>query len=241
MIGNLTYGSDEITYGLVENPRLEARVRIHVDADGTVEVEAPPGLGVDLIQQAVQKRARWIVRHVAAAKTGRLHALPRNYVSGEAHFYLGRRFKLIVVPSARGGSNVRLWRGRIEVSLPVTDSAAVRRRLTAWYREKAHLHFLRKLEDLTNRFDEIDRVPDFQLLAMEKRWGSCSPSGRLSLNPALIKAPAHCIEYVLLHEICHLIEHNHSKRFYELLSKHCPDWQTWKKQLDSYAEQILIR
>ena len=240
MIGNLTYGSDEITYRVIENSRLETRVRIHVDAGGAVEVEAPLGLGTDQLRLAIQKRARWIFRHVAAAKAAKLHALPRTYVSGESHFYMGRRFKLIIVPSTRDVSKVRLWRGRIEVSLPVIDPAAVRRRLTAWYREKAQLHFARKLDELATRFDEIEKIPEFQLLVMEKRWGSCSPTGRLSLNPALIKAPSYCIEYVLLHELCHIIEHNHSKRFYALLNLHCPDWQEWKKELDSYAEQILI-
>ncbi|HVR91057.1 MAG TPA: SprT family zinc-dependent metalloprotease [Novosphingobium sp.] len=240
MQGRLHYGSDQIAYRIVENERLATRVRIHVGPDGDVEVEAPQGLGVDQVQDAVQKRARWIVRHVEAAIGAKKHALPRTYVSGESHFYLGRRFKLIVVQAERGFSNVRLWRGRIEVALPVTDPAAVRRRLTTWYREKALAHFSRKLADLVERFDGVGTVPDFQLLAMEKQWGSCSPAGRLSLNPALIKAPVHCIEYVLLHELCHLVEHNHSKRFYALMDRYCPGWQAWKHELDGYAEQLLL-
>lgn len=240
MAGKLTYGSGEIDYAVIENPRLESRVRIHVGPDGNVEVEAPPGLGSAQIQQAVQKRARWVLRHVSAARAAKHHVLPRTYVSGESHFYLGRRFKLIVQPTECTGSKVRLWRGRIEVSLPVSDPAAVRRRLNGWYRERAVGHFSRKLHELVDRIEEIKTVPDFQLLAMEKQWGSCSPTGRLSLNPALIKAPAHCIEYVLIHELCHLMEHNHSKRFYSLLDRHCPEWNAWKAELDSMAERLLI-
>lgn len=240
MFGRVSYGSEEISFSTVENSRLETRVRIHVDTGGTVEVEAPLGLCSNQIQQAVQKRARWIFRNLAVAKAARLNALPRAYVSGEAHFYLGRRFKLIVEPSSRNGSDVKLRRGRIEVFLPISDPAAVRRRLTAWYRKKAQLYFARKLSELVNSFDEVNAVPDFQLLAMEKQWGSCSPTGRLSLNPALIKAPAHCIEYVLLHELCHIVEHNHSSRFYALLGKHCPNWRKWKQELDGCAEQLLI-
>lgn len=240
MLGRLLYGSDEIAYRVVENQRLATRVRIHVGPDGDVEVEAPEGLGADKVHEAVQKRARWVFRHVALAGEAKKHALPRAYISGESHFYLGRRLKLIVVPAQRGGSSVRLWRGRIEVALPITDPAAVRRRLTTWYRDKAQAHFARKLTELVDRFDEVAIVPDFQLLAMEKQWGSCSPSGRLSLNPALIKAPVHCIEYVLIHELCHLVEHNHSKQFYALLGRYCPSWKAWKQELDGYAEQLLI-
>ena len=240
MRGRLHYGLAEIPYRIVENQRLATRVRIHVGPGGDVEVEAPQGLGADLVHNAVQKRARWVVRHVEAASLAKTHALPRNYISGESHFYLGRRFKLIVVAAERGQSSVRLWRGRIEVTLPISDPVAVRRRLTQWYRAKATAHFSRKLAELVERIDEIDTVPDFQLLAMEKQWGSCSPAGRLSLNPALIKAPVHCIEYVLLHELCHLVEHNHSKRFYALLGRYCPGWQAWKQELDGYAEQLLV-
>ncbi len=240
MRGRLHYGLAEIPYRVVENQRLASRVRIHVGPDGDVEVEAPEGLGADKVHEAVQKRARWVFRHVASASDSKKHALPRTYVSGELHFYLGRRFKLIVLPAERGSSNVRLWRGRIEVALPVTDPAAVRRRLTSWYRDKAQAHFARKLTELVDRFDDFGTVPDFQLLAMETQWGSCSPAGRLSLNPSLIKAPAHCIEYVLLHELCHLVEHNHSKRFYALLGRYCPNWKAWKQELDGYAELLLV-
>jgi hypothetical protein len=75
---------------------------------------------------------------------------------------------------------------------------------------------------------------------MEKRWGSCSPSGQISLNPSLIKAPVHCVEYVLTHELCHLLEHNHSKRFYALLDRQRPGWRKHKNELDALAELLLV-
>lgn len=240
MANLLRYGADEVEYSVTENARLSARVRIHVDPDGRVVVERPAGIGGDEVRAAVQKRARWIVRHVKAASASRQYALPRRYVSGEAHFYLGRRYKLIVVESGDAGSDVRLWRGRMEVTLPVADPAAVRRRMKQWYRDKAQAYFARKIPELAERIDGVSRVPPFQLLAMEKQWGSCSPAGRMNLNPALIKAPVHCVEYVLIHELCHLLEHNHSSRFYGLLDRHCSEWRTWKRELDSLAEQLLV-
>lgn len=240
MLFLLKYGHEEVEYSVVENARLISRVRIHVSPDGIVEVEMPPGVAPAEVQRAVQKRSRWISRHVKAAKAGKEHVLPRRYVSGECHFYLGRRHKLIVREAGPAASEVRLWRGRIEVSLPVADPVAVRRRMRDWYRERAKSYFARKLPELCARFEGVESAPDFQLLAMKNQWGSCSPAGRVSLNPALIKAPAHCVEYVLLHELCHLIEHNHSKRFYALLERQCPSWRTWKRELDSLAEQLLV-
>lgn len=240
MACRLRYGADEIEYSVVENARLTSRVRIHVEPDGRVEVERPPNVSLEEVRRAVQKRTRWILRNVKVVGAAREYALPRHYISGEAHFYLGRRHKLIVAEAGRGESEVRLWRGRIEVSLPVMDPAAVRRRLERWYRERAAVYFARKLPELVARFNGIVTVPPFQLLAMEKQWGSCSPTGRMSLNPALIKAPVHCVEYVLLHELCHLIEHNHSKRFYALMDHHCLDWRAYKRELDGLAEQLLV-
>ena len=240
MANLLRYGADELEYSVIENARLTSRIRIHVDPGGRVEVERPPSIGSDEVQLAVQKRVRWIVRNVKAAIASRQYALPRRYVSGEAHFYLGRRYKLIVLESGGAGSDVRLWRGRIEVTLPVADPAAVRRRLKQWYRDKAEAYFGRKIVELAARIDGVKSVPSFQLLAMEKQWGSCSPAGRMSLNPSLIKAPVHCVEYVLLHELCHLLEHNHSRRFYGLLDRHCSEWRAWKRELNSLAEQLLV-
>jgi hypothetical protein len=238
--GQLKYGPEEIEYSVVENARLVSRVRIHVDSDGRVEVERPLGVGPEEVQRAVQKRSRWIVRNVKAAGAATEYALPRRYVSGEAHFYLGRRYKLVVVAAGQAPSEVRLQRGRMEVCLPVADRAAVRRRLRQWYRKRASAYFSRKLTELVARLDGVDEAPPFQLLAMEKRWGSCSPSGQISLNPSLIKAPVHCVEYVLTHELCHLLEHNHSKRFYALLDRQRPGWRKHKNELDALAELLLV-
>ena len=76
---------------------------------------------------------------------------------------------------------------------------------------------------------------------MSKQWASCSPSGSINLNPCLIKAPRDCIDYVLTHEIRHLREHNHSKRYYSLLEKHYPNWGKVKSRLDGMAELLLAR
>ena len=84
-------------------------------------------------------------------------------------------------------------------------------------------------------------LPDMKLLAMKKQWESCSQKGRIHLNPQLVKAPRECIDYVILHELCHLKEHNHSPRFYGLLDRNMPDWRERKAKLDGMAELLLNR
>lgn len=166
-------------------------------------------------------------------------ALPREYVSGETHFYLGRRYKLVVHESRAQPSEVKLLRGKLDVTLPVADRAAVRRRLNAWYGHRSAEYLGNKFSEISERLNWIDAPPPLKLVRMRTQWGSCSPEGVIYLNPALIRAPRHCIEYVILHELCHLIEHNHSKRFFDLLTRHMPDWEPAKRELDSLAELIL--
>jgi hypothetical protein len=192
-----------------------------------------------MVQAAVLKRARWIVRQLDGISAQREHVLPRTYTSGEAHFYLGRRYRLKVIEAPKSPSHVRCLRGTIEVVLPHGDRAAVRRRLRQWYDQRADSYFTLRLAELSRDLPWLDSPPQFRLLKMAKQWGSCSPAGGLLLNPALIKAPKQCIDYVLIHELCHLQEHNHSKRFYSILARFCHDWESRKSTLDGMAELLL--
>lgn len=149
--------------------------------------------------------------------------------------------KVQLTPVANG-SGVRLWRGRLEVTVPQRDAATVRRLLEAWYREHARDVFTRVLTEVAQRMRlPKTQLPRWRLLSMRTQWGSCSPKGELLLNPHLVKAPRACIEYVVAHELCHLTEHNHSPRFYRLLSAALPDWAARKTELDDLAERLLNR
>jgi predicted metal-dependent hydrolase len=233
------YGDHEVSCLVRQTAAVTGRIRIHVYPNGDVEIEAPEDKEADQIRAAAQRRARWIFQHRNAAIAAQRMALPREYVSGETHFYLGRRHMLIVRESKAHRSGVKLLKGKLKVSLPVADRAAVRRRLNAWYSDRATEYLSKKVGEISERLSWINALPPFKLMRMRTQWGSCSPEGVIYLNPALIKAPRHCIEYVILHELCHLIEHNHSKRFFDLLTRHMPDWKTAKRELDSLAELIL--
>ncbi len=99
--------------------------------------------------------------------------------------------------------------------------------------------FPRRLITLVDTLPWVNEVPQWRLLKTKMQWGSCTPRGELILNPALVRAPTRCIDYVLLHELCHLLEHNHSPRFYQLLDRHMPDWRAVKELLDGEAEMIF--
>jgi len=236
----LHYGSRSANYEVQENVRLTAKLRIHVEPTGTLVVEAPVGTPETDIRAGVQKRARWIMAHIEQFEDFRRHALPRDYCSDETHFYLGRRYKLKVLVEPGSRRSVRLVAGRLEVTAASEDADDVRLLLQRWYRQRALSYFNVRMARLAASLPWVSAPPPVKLLKMKRYWGSCSPRGSITLNPALIKAPIHCVEYVLLHELCHLSEHNHSPRFYGLLDRHMPDWREAKEELDGLSEMLLV-
>lgn len=236
----LRYGARTAEYDVHETARLTAKLRIHVEPDGGLTVEAPVGTPEEKIRTGVQKRARWIMDHIDRFEGYRQHALARDYSSGETHFYLGRRYKLKVITEPGARRSLRLVAGRLEVTAPKGDASDVRLALQGWYRERARAYFASRITRMAAELPWVTTVPPIKLLTMKRYWGSCSPKGAITLNPALIKAPVHCVEYVLLHELCHIAEHNHSPRFYALLDRHMADWRAAKDELDSLSEMLLI-
>lgn len=238
--GSVLYGEELIRYVVrCQSARKSGRVAIHVDPDGRVLVDVPKNSSDKQIRTAVARRARWIHGHLAAIRLRRAHVLPREYVSGESLLYLGRRYRLKVVAKWETPAAVRLRGGYIEVALPARNPMAVREALNRWYRLRARLVFEERLEAMTSSLRWIRTAPAMRLRTMKVQWGSCSPAGRLTLNPHLVKAPRECIDYVLLHELIHLKEHNHSQRFYRLLERHLPQWRREKERLDEIADLVL--
>ena len=235
----ITYGEERIGFTIRNTPRLARRISIHVLPDGTVTVDAPESMDDSEVVATVRRRARWIWQRLRDFHERTRHILPRQYVSGESHFYLGRRYLLKVIVSQADSQSVKLLRGRLEVRTHSNDAAKVCTLLESWYRQRAAVVFSRRLEACVAKITWLKEVPSFRLLTMRTQWGSCSPKGELLLNPDLIKAPGPCVEYVIFHELCHLREHNHSARFYELLGGLLPDWQKRKDELDELAEYLL--
>ena len=250
------YGDETIVFALRRQPeRKVQRVAIHVEPDGTVVVDAPEDASDALALAAVKKRARWISEHLNAVRIRLAHVLPREYVSGESLMYLGRRYRLKVLISpgvlsglpqreqaARAGAvapQARMRGGYIEVLAATRAPELIRAALDTWFRRRAMVVFAERLLAVAAPLRWVAHVPAMRLQSMKVQWGSCSPAGRITLNPLLVKAPRECIDYVVLHELCHLHHHNHSPRFYRELDCHMPGWRDIKERLDEMAEQLL--
>lgn len=235
----LHYGDAHIPYAVRTSANRRERVEINVLPDGTVDVEAPEEATREAITKAVQKRARWIASHVSDARKRFEHVLPRQYVSGEQILYLGRRYALKVLPVDKAECSIKLKGSLLIVATDDARRIAVRAMVRAWVRMKARDYFAQRIETVCKALPWPQQPPPFRLLEMTTQWGSCAVGGHVLLNPALVKAPRECIDYVIIHEVCHLREHNHSPDFFKLLTLAVPDWQATKLKLDEMAEVLL--
>ena len=236
------YGSEVVHFSVRRQPlRRKDSISIHVEPEGTVVVDAPVHASRTAILAAVCKRSRWIQGHAARSRRRRAHVLPREYVSGESIMYLGRHYRLKVIRVDADDVSVKLIGAYLQVCSVSSEPAAIRQAMEEWFRARARTIFAERLDTMLSELRWTPFAPAMRLQAMRVQWGSCSPTGQLTLNPWLVKAPRDCIDYVLLHELCHLKEHNHSPRFFRLLDKHMPRWRERKARLDDLAEVILNR
>ena len=223
----LQYGSKQISYALLYSDRKS--LGITVTPDGEVVVKAPNGAALEDIAIKLKKRAGWILRQQSFFLSFQPRVSEKRYVSGESHLYLGRQYKLRIIEGTR---NSVYFNGR-ELLLTKRPRSVARAILEDWYRLRATHTFAALAEPLILRFGKYDVSPQgLYLQSMPTRWGSCTPSGKLILNPELIKAPKQCIEYVIVHELCHLVHRDHTAAFFALQKREMPDWDKWKEKLE---------
>lgn len=237
---SVRYGEEIISYALRLQPqRRPTRVAIHVEPSGRVLVDAPAGATHAAVAQAVKKRAAWIAQHVSQARARLEHVRHRDYTSGETVHYLGRRYRLRVTVDPSAAASCRLRGGFLEVNVHRQTAQDVRAQMSDWLRHRASEVLRERLDTISAGLRWVKVPPAMRLQWMRVQWGSCSPRGRITLHPALVQAPRDCIDYVVLHELCHLASHDHSARFYRLLDRHMPGWRSVKARLDGMAEDLL--
>jgi len=228
MMETIQFGSREIAFTLEFSERKS--LGIYVSPDMQVMVKAPVDASLEKIKEKIRRRAPWIIRQQSFF-LGFYPKMPkRKYVSGETHLYLGRQYQLIVTI----GANPEVkYKGRY-IEIITKDKAKAGEQLNQWYRERAKSKFAEIAEPIIEKFKKYNVAPkQLYIQEMPTRWGSCTEKGKVILNPELIKAPKACIEYVITHELCHLVHHNHTQKFIDLQTKEMSDWEKWKMKLEN--------
>lgn len=227
----LKHGGATIAYRVRRSARRKKTLQLNIDDDGAI-VATPMKTPDSVIRNFVLKNADWILESVAQRK-----ALVESsrLVDGNSLPYLGREVRLMIRDEA--ASDVRLefddWKFRIAVPQnlePAERDEAIGRELVAWYRRQAE-RVIGSCVDRWWRFFDCPERPPALIRDQRRRWGSCSSDGTLRFNWRLAMMSEHVVEYVVVHELSHLEQMNHSPKFWEAVAKRMPDYKERRRTL----------
>lgn len=204
---------------------------------GVVIIVVPKGLTQERIKKLLDNKKVWIQKKMA------LHpqmpvTVEKQYVSGEAFSYLGRNYRLKITEGEL--TPIKLAHGRLTMSVPKgsSESKLIKYALTNWFRRRAEL----KLREKIIRYSPIVGVETngYKVKSFQSRWGSCTPRGRVDFNWKIIMAPNRVVDYVVVHELCHLKQHDHSPQFWKLVESIMPDYLECKKWLRLNGGSLMV-
>ena len=222
------YGRKNIEAEVIYSDRETIDLRIF--PEGNIQITVPKNTSMEKVIEKVKPKSKWILQQQRTFELFRPFAKERLYIPGETHLYLGRQYKLVINKTEQNKTDINLGKGLFTIT---TKNDNIELIIQKFYKSKADIIFKELLDQLLSRFPQFNTY-DIRLTHrfMKKRWGSCSMNGNILLNTELIKANKACIEYVILHELCHLIHPNHSKDFYRILTEVLPSWEKIKLNLE---------
>jgi hypothetical protein len=206
---------------------------IAVHPDGLVVVTAPLDADVDAIRHCLRRRARWIAAQRAYFADFHPRTTERRWLPGETHLYLGRQYRLRISNAAASSPTVHRASPFLLIDgVAFNDPAGIERAVRDWYRDQARAVIDRRIPHCVARFDRPLAPTTLTVRAMTSRWASMSSTGRLTVNPDLVRAPIDAIDYVLTHELAHTVVPDHGIRFMDLLDRVMPDHERRKRRLE---------
>jgi predicted metal-dependent hydrolase len=236
-------GHKTVSYRVRESERAR-RVSLKIDPRKGLEVVLPSGVDLESIEWLLRDRQQWILKHLTRFGEADT-AVQRRYVSGETLFFLGVAYELEVTPThtlrntvvARQGNLIRV-RLKANSTTALQSAEEVRAALEAWYRQQAKNYISQRAAVLAAQHGF--KYENITIKGQRTRWGSCSSQNNLNFNWRLMLAPPGAIDYVILHELCHLRELNHSPRFWKLVAQVCPAYKQWIKWLDEHDWELHL-
>lgn len=226
------YTLEGIEFSVVFSSR--RTIGISVLPDASVTVRAPFFTSGRTIEKIIKEKSGWIKKHRDNYRNNPPVRGGRSFTDGEILHFRGRALTLRTLKSPK--QYVKQYGETIDAGLKEpSDSEAVRRLIEKWFRIEAG-HLLPQLfsETLTRHGFYDFRPAGLVIRTMKRRWGSCSSKGIITLSSELVRLPDNLIEYVIIHELCHLKHHNHGSGYYRLLGEICPMYKEYRKMLRRY-------
>ncbi|MBC8509586.1 MAG: M48 family metallopeptidase [Chloroflexi bacterium] len=222
----------DLNYTIVRSPK-RRKLTITVERDRSVVVHAPEKTSDAKIRQVVESKRQWLFDKIHhCQKYAELpHPPGKELVNGESVLYLGRNYRIKIVPSASG--NIEFSRFFV---VPPEIAAEGQSALAVWFKQRAGEKILPRV-----RYHAKQLGVDYEhanIVDSRYRWGSCTPGNTLNFNWRLIKAPMAVLDYVIIHELAHLIEGNHTPRFWNIVKAQCPSSEKAKEWLMQHGQML---
>lgn len=220
-----------ITYKVIYSQR--RTLGLCIKADGSLIIRVPAGTSDRVIKRLLEEKKNWILKHTIRIAE-QVQVATRTFTNGEMHLFRGQYRTLTIIDSDK--QFCRFADTSIEVGTTSKNKDHIRKILYAGYRNEAMNIFPGMLKNLLEKMELKGFKPaGLKIRTMKSRWGSCSSKGFITLNSDLVRLNDIYIEYVMMHELCHLKHHNHGNGFYVLLSELCPDWKRLRRELKGFT------
>ncbi len=231
---NETLQINDLTVSVRRSPRRK-QIALTVERDGGVTVSVPAAMELPSVERLVRQRLVTLYSALGRKRDVLSHQPAKEYVTGEGFFFLGRKYRLKLVGDA-SDAGLRLQEGRF--LMPRHRAEEGRALFIGWYTERAQQWLTERIETLERRV--AVRPAGVKVRDLGYRWGSCSKAGVLYFHWRVILLPPLRIEYLVLHELCHLHEHDHSDAFYERLRRASPDYRAHDAWLRTHGDDYRL-
>jgi hypothetical protein len=231
--GQIAFGATRIPYTVKRSRRRSGSYTVAIDERG-LRIAVSRHASLRWIEGVLRRHEDWILKKLGEWRARR--ADPMRWEHGAVLMYLGEPLRLTIVPQRQDPArdDERLLVGAPHAYATATIASAV----TAWLRLQSLTRFRERIAYYAPRLAVA--VPDVRLSEARTRWGSCSPAGRIMLNWRLIQVPLRLLDYVVVHELAHLREMNHSRRFWRVVAELIPDYAARRKEMRGEAQRYLV-
>ncbi|NLB51362.1 MAG: M48 family metallopeptidase [Syntrophomonadaceae bacterium] len=229
--------NEDITINFTVTYSKRKTMAIKIDPSGEVSVAAPYRTSKQTILKMVNKKSGWLLKKLNEIAEINEQIKVKKFVDGEQFVYQGVNYPLQLMINEKLAKPVaRICFGKLMVDVPAVDEAVIRSAIENWYRLMAEAYIKLRLQ----YFQALLNVkPNKVTIKNQKtRWGSCSSKGNLNFNWRIIMAPANVVDYLVIHELCHMTHPNHSKAFWDLVAKIMPDYKERKNWLNKNGPKL---
>lgn len=232
MESSFQYGTKVINF--TYEYRKRKTLSIEIKPPQKVHVKAPEGITEDKINEIVMKKGKWIKQKLFETREIEHQKPDREFVNGESFMYLGRNYSLqIIMDETVKKTTVSLYQGKLYVTTATGNVAEIKAAMEYWYREKTLQLVMERIKYYQPYIIVMPRL--VKVKQQKKRWGSCTSKKNLYFNWRCCMAPAKVLDYIVVHEMCHMVYLNHSKEFWNMVGRILPDYKECREWLKKFG------